>query len=89
MNQKNFDFTQIPDKTNDVIFLKKKQKPCFWVIFDGSRDRQTLFHRTLPAEARNPTTFLQQVTGGNTPNLVLERMLRYFLKLPPLKILKI
>ena len=22
MNHKNFDFTQIPDKTNDVIFLK-------------------------------------------------------------------
>ena len=27
----------------------------------------------------------QQVTGGKTPNLVLKRMLRYFLKLPPLK----
>ena len=31
------------------------------------------------------TTSLQQVTGGNTPNLVLKRMLRYFLKIPPLK----
>ena len=28
---------------------------------------------------------LQQVTDGNTPNLILKRMLRYFLKTPPLK----
>ena len=51
---------------------------------DGGRDRQTLFYRTLPAEVRD-TTSLQQVTGGNTPNLVLKRMLRYFLEIPPLK----
>ena len=25
MNHKNFDFTQIPDKTNDVISLKKPE----------------------------------------------------------------
>ena len=43
---------------------------------DGRRDRQTLFYRTLPAEAGDPTTSLQQVTGGNTPNLVLKRMLK-------------
>ena len=30
MNHKNFHFTQISDKTNDVVF----QKPCFWAIFD-------------------------------------------------------
>ena len=30
--------------------------------------------------------FLRQVTGGNTPNIVLKRMLRYFLKTPPVKI---
>ena len=52
---------------------------------DGRMDGQTLFYRTLPAEAGGPTTSLQQVTGGNTPNLVLKRMLRYFLKIPPLK----
>ena len=52
---------------------------------DGSRDRQTLLYRTLPAEARDTTTSLQQVTGGNTSNLVLKRMLRYFLKASPLK----
>ena len=52
---------------------------------DGRRDRQTLLYRTLRAEVRDPTTSLQQVTGENTPNLVLKRMLRYFLKIPPLK----
>ena len=52
---------------------------------DGGMDGPTLFFRTLPAEAGGPTTSLQQVTGGNTPNLVLKRMLRYFLKIPPLK----
>ena len=31
------------------------------------------------------TSTLQQVTGGNTPNLVLKKMLRSFLKIPPLK----
>ena len=31
------------------------------------------------------TTTLQQVTGGETPNLVLKRMLELFLKIPPLK----
>ena len=52
---------------------------------DRRRDRQTLLYRTLLAEAGGRTTSLQQVTGGNTPNLVLKRMLRYFLKIPPLK----
>ena len=33
MNQKNFHFTKIPDKTNDVIFLESP-KPCFWATFD-------------------------------------------------------
>ena len=32
------------------------------------------------------TTTLWQVTGGDTPNIVLKRMLRYFLKTPPLTI---
>ena len=32
MNQKNFHFTQIPDKINDVIFLKSP-KPRFWATF--------------------------------------------------------
>ena len=32
---------------------------------------------------KNPT--LQQVTGGETPNLVLKRMLKLFLKIPTIK----
>ena len=32
------------------------------------------------------TSTLQQVTSGKTPNIVLQRMLRYFLKGPTLKI---
>ena len=31
------------------------------------------------------TTTLQQVTGGNAPNIVLNRMQRHFLKAPPRK----
>ena len=31
------------------------------------------------------TTTLHQVAGGNTLNLVLKRILIYFLKIPPLK----
>ena len=52
---------------------------------DGRMNGQTLFYRTLPAEAGGPTTSLQQVTGENTPNLALKRMLRHFLKFPPFK----
>ena len=33
MNHKNFHFAQIPDKTNDVIFLKSPET-MFWAIFD-------------------------------------------------------
>ena len=52
---------------------------------DGRRDRQTIFYMTLPSENRGTTTSLQQLTAGNTPNLVLKTILRYFLKIPPLK----
>ena len=31
------------------------------------------------------TTTLHQVTGGNTPNLILKRMQGHFLKIPPFK----
>ena len=33
MNHKNFRFTQIPGKTNNMILLKV-QEPCFGAIFD-------------------------------------------------------
>ena len=52
---------------------------------DGRMDGQALFYRTFSAEVGGPTTSLQQVTGENTPNLALKRMLRYFLKIAPLK----
>ena len=41
---------------------------------DGTRDRQNIFYRTLPAEIRGTATSLQQVTAGNTPNLVLNKI---------------
>ena len=47
---------------------------------DGRMDGQTLFYRTIRAEARGPTTSLQQVTGGHTANLVLKRMLKIKIK---------
>ena len=52
---------------------------------DGRRGRQIVFYWTLPAETKATITSLQQVTAGNAPNLVLKRILRYFLKIPPLK----
>ena len=52
---------------------------------DGRKEGETLFYRSIPAEAGDPTTSLQQVTGRNTPNLVLKRMVTYFLKNLPLK----
>ena len=52
---------------------------------DRRMDGQILFHRTFPTDVDGPTTSLQQVTGGNTSNIVLKRMLRYFLNIPRLK----
>ena len=52
---------------------------------DGRMDGQTLFYKTLPAEDGGSATSLQQVTGGNTTNLILKRMLRDFLKTPLFK----
>ena len=68
MNHNNFYFTQIPDKTNDKIFLKSPKTMClghFWpflVIFVrdnsektyGQTDGRTPFHRALPAKAWCP-----------------------------------
>ena len=44
INHKNFHFTQIPDKTNDMIFLKSP-KPCFWAIFDHSLPDGNFFQK--------------------------------------------
>ena len=74
------------DPQHHAKFQKKlMSQSCENVRTDGRMDGQTLFYRTLPGEAGGPTNSLQQVTGGNTPNFVLKRMLRHFLKIPPLK----
>ena len=56
--------------------LMSQSRENLWT--DGRMDGQTLFYRILPANIGGPTTSLQQVTGGNTPNLVLKRMLDIF-----------
>ena len=115
MNYKNFHFTKIPDKTNDVVFLKspktmflghflpflvifswrgfffpKKIQLCHTQIYmgkfvkfqkklmrqsrenlrrrkdglkDRQKDQQTLFYRTLPDEARGPTSLCSFING--------------------------
>ena len=74
------------DPQHHAKFQKKlMSQSCENVRTDGRMDGQTLFYRTLPGEAGGPTNSLQQVTGGNTPNFVLKRMLRHFLKIPQLK----
>ena len=45
---------------------------------DGRVDGETLSYETFPTEDGGPRTSLQQVTGENTPNLILKRMLKYF-----------
>ena len=79
--------TQLYKDSQHHAQFQKKLMSQSWenVRRDRRMDGQILFYRTLPAEAGGPTISLQQVTGGNTPNLVLKRMLRYFLKIPPLK----
>ena len=52
---------------------------------EGRQDGQAVLYRTLPTDTRGTITSLQEVIIGNTPNLVLKRMLRFFLKIPPLK----
>ena len=68
-----------------LSFTKKTNEPIPTKCTDRGKDRQTLFYSILAAEAGDSTISLQQVTCGNTPNLVLKRMLRYFLKIAPLK----
>ena len=55
-----------------IIFYKSASSPQL----------QRLFFFLLKTQK---TTSLQQVTDENTLNLDLEKMLRYFLKIPPLK----
>ena len=41
-NHNNFHFTSIPDKANELIFLKSPKKPCFLTIFDTSFSKKIL-----------------------------------------------
>ena len=66
----NEDFLQKIQLSNTTAKFQKKlmSRSQEKLRTDGSRDRHTLFYRTLPAKARDLTTSLQQVS---TPNLVL------------------
>ena len=58
------------------------------ILFYGARVLLSyidLFLKKQKTKTKKPTTNIQQVTDGNTPNLVLQKILRYFLRLPPLK----
>ena len=46
----------------------------------GRRDRQTLFYRILPAEARDPRTSFQHVTGGEYTKSCLKENAKIFSK---------
>ena len=50
MNHKNFHFTQIPDKTNDVIFLKSSKIMFFWPFLpdgDFSKNSGSVTHNYI------------------------------------------
>ena len=58
------------------------------ILFYGARVLLSyidLFFKKQKTKTKKPTTNIQQVTDGNTPNLVLQKILRYFLRLPPPK----
>ena len=72
----------LPSKTKIGKDLWKKfRKVILFYVSPSSPQLQTL--RFL-FKIQKLTT-LQQVTGGNTPNIVLKRMLKHFLKTSPLK----
>ena len=58
MNRKNFHFTQIPDTTNDVIFLKSS-KDHFWLFLPNG----DLFHTQLYMDPQHHAKF-QKVSSG-------------------------
>ena len=45
---------------------------------DGRKEGETLSYRSIPGEAGNLTTSLQQVTGRNRPNLVFKKNANIF-----------
>ena len=79
-----FLLTDTPQKRElEKIHGKKLWKNSLLCKFEFSSASKTSFSIKI-----TKTTTLQQVTGGNTPNIVLTIKLlskRYFLKNPPLK----
>ena len=76
MNHKNFDFTQIPDKTNDGIFLKSPKTMFldhFWPFLpDGNFFQKTqLSHTTI----YRPLTLCQvsEKTNEPIPRKIMDR----------------
>ena len=81
-----------PQLQRIFFFIKKKQtknnhssasdlweytKSCF-------KENAKVFFKSS-ATQENIITILQQVTGGETPNIALKKMLEFFLKIPSLK----
>ena len=77
MNHKNFCFTEIPDKTNDVIFLKSP-KPLFklWLT------RGTIYDPLIPCKFRGgeKTTLMSQFQDNlRTDGKIEGQALFYFI----------
>ena len=71
---------RLPSKTKigkDSRYIKNTH-----YVSPSSPQVQRLFFSLLKMQK---ITTLQHVTGGNTPNVVLKTMLRYFLKISPLE----
>ena len=73
---------KLPSKTKIGKDSRKKfMKKFFFCVSQSFPQLQ----RLLFLLKTQKTTALQQGTRGNTPNIALKRMLRYFLKTPLLK----
>ena len=79
------------DHYNAIDRLSSKTKILKdWRYFNNSLLCESAFSsatKTFPflLKTHKKATTLQQVTGGNIPNIVLKRIQRYFLTIPPLK----
>ena len=72
---------RLPSKTKIENSWKRFTKIILFYVITSSPQLQRL---PFLLETQK-TTSLQQVTGGTSANIVLKRMLRHFLKTPPLK----
>ena len=83
MNHKNFHFTQIPDKTNDAIFLKSP-KTMFWAIFDhfwsfltnGDFFKKIWLYSCIWAPNTMLSKFQKKLISQSQENLQTDRNLR-------------